>query len=226
MKTPMFKMTPDFSPVVKMMAFQTQFAIEASQGMMKLAMLPWQGLPMSGFGNLCVPGGSVKVKAEAPKAEVKTEEKKTKVKAATPKVEAAVETPVADVKVETPKVETKVETPAVEEAPAAPEVEVAVEAPVVEAEVKEEVAAEVEAPSDAVMPEVLSAPMGEADDLTILTGVGPKMAESLNKAGIYHFSQVAKWTEAEIAWIDENVTGAKGKAVKNDWVAQAAELTK
>ena len=41
--TPMKAFTPDYSPVVKMMAMQTRLMVETSQNMMKLAMLPWQG---------------------------------------------------------------------------------------------------------------------------------------------------------------------------------------
>ncbi|BBU56097.1 hypothetical protein KU6B_23620 [Mameliella alba] len=62
MTTPIFSMTPDFTPLMRMMQLQTRFAMEASQGMMKLAMMPWTGMP-AGFGSICTPMGGVTVAA-------------------------------------------------------------------------------------------------------------------------------------------------------------------
>ena len=33
----------------------------------------------------------------------------------------------------------------------------------------------------------------------------------LNAVGIYHLDQVANWTADEVAWIDENLDGFKGR---------------
>ncbi len=42
--------------------------------------------------------------------------------------------------------------------------------------------------------------------------------------GFYHFDQIAGWTAAEIAWVDRNIEGFKGRATRDDWVAQARML--
>ena len=74
-------------------------------------------------------------------------------------------------------------------------------------------------------PRSLKAPRkAGADDLTALKGVGPKLAEALNSLGFYHYDQIAKWSDAEIAWVDENLEGFKGRASRDGWVLQAADL--
>ncbi|MGJ8622264.1 MAG: NADH-quinone oxidoreductase subunit E [Yoonia sp.] len=75
-------------------------------------------------------------------------------------------------------------------------------------------------------PEVLSdAREGGADDLKRISGVGPKLETTLNELGFYHFDQIAAWTEAEIAWVDNRLK-FKGRIVRDDWIGQAAELAK
>lgn len=236
MTTPIFSMTPDFTPLMRMMQLQTRFAMEASQGMMKLAMMPWAGMP-AGFGSICTPVGSVTVATSVKTAEKATEEAApalvedvvdtTVVEATAEPVaepEVAVEEPVADTVAE-PVVETIAEPvaePAVapvaapEKSETAPVAEPAAPTP------------EAEAAADPAMvkPAALKAPKGEADDLTVLNGVGPKLAEALNAEGIYHFSQIAAWTGENVAWIDENLAGVRGRASRNGWVAQAAEFVK
>ena len=70
-------------------------------------------------------------------------------------------------------------------------------------------------------PKLLSSPRnGEKDTLTKIKGLGPKLEEKLNTAGIYHFDQIASWTEADFEWLKENTTFAS-RAKKDDWVAQA-----
>jgi len=234
MTTPIFSMTPDFTPLMRMMQLQTRFAMEASQGMMKLAMMPWAGMP-TGFGSICTPMGSVTVAAS-----VKTTEKTTEEAEPAP-VEDVLDTVVIEATAE-PVAKPEV---AVEETVAEPVAETAAEpvlepaaapaaapeksetAPAAEPAAAPEVAA-VEAAADPAMvkPAALKAPKGEADDLTVLNGVGPKLAEALNAEGIYHFSQIAAWTGENVAWVDENLAGVRGRASRNGWVAQAAELVK
>ena len=81
-------------------------------------------------------------------------------------------------------------------------------------------------PADAgTKPATLSAPRATgADDLTRIKGVGPKLAALLHSMGFYHFDQIAGWTAAEVAWVDENLEGFKGRVTRDDWVAQAAVL--
>lgn len=81
------------------------------------------------------------------------------------------------------------------------------------------------APAKAAKPKVLSAPRkGKADDLKMIWGVGPKLEALCNRLGFFHFDQIAAWTEAELAWVDENLEGFKGRASREKWVAQAKVL--
>ncbi len=76
-------------------------------------------------------------------------------------------------------------------------------------------------------PELLTeARGGKPDDLKKIKGVGPKLEKELNKAGVYHFDQIASWTEAEVAWADQHLVSFKGRVSRDNWVAQAIELAK
>ncbi len=75
------------------------------------------------------------------------------------------------------------------------------------------------------MPEMLDGPQGgEADDLKAIKGVGPKLEALLNHLGVYHFGQIARWSAEEIAWVDANLEGFKGRVSRDDWVSQAKVL--
>lgn len=65
---------------------------------------------------------------------------------------------------------------------------------------------------------------GGADDLKMIKGVGPKLVGLLHDLGFFHFDQVAKWTAEEVAWVDENLQGFKGRVSRDNWVAQATKL--
>lgn len=65
---------------------------------------------------------------------------------------------------------------------------------------------------------------GGPDDLKQIKGVGPKLEKTLHDMGIFHFDQIAAWGPAEAAWIDDNLEGFKGRATRDDWVAQAKIL--
>jgi NADH-quinone oxidoreductase subunit E len=65
---------------------------------------------------------------------------------------------------------------------------------------------------------------GQADDLKLIKGVGPKLEEMLNGMGFYHFDQIAAWTDKELAWVDQNLEGFKGRASRDEWVSQAKQL--
>ncbi|MBR9651267.1 NADH-quinone oxidoreductase subunit E [Thalassovita aquimarina] len=73
-------------------------------------------------------------------------------------------------------------------------------------------------------PALLTAPReGGADDLKKLKGVGPKLEQTLNELGFYHFDQIAAWTEAEIAWVDNRLK-FKGRITRDGWIEQAKTL--
>ena len=65
---------------------------------------------------------------------------------------------------------------------------------------------------------------GKGDDLELIWGVGPKLAKMLNGMGIFHFDQIAAWTDKQLAWVDENLEGFYGRAERDDWVGQSKKL--
>lgn len=74
-------------------------------------------------------------------------------------------------------------------------------------------------------PRALKAPRrGLADDLKEIKGVGPKLEALLHRLGFFHFDQIAAWTAAELAWIDTNLEGFKGRASRDGWIEQAKVL--
>jgi NADH-quinone oxidoreductase subunit E len=84
------------------------------------------------------------------------------------------------------------------------------------------------APGPAVTPqrpEGLTTPRGDgADDLKLIKGVGPVLETLLHRLGYYHFDQIAAWTPAEVAWVDENLDEFKGRVEREGWVEQARYL--
>jgi predicted flap endonuclease-1-like 5' DNA nuclease len=64
------------------------------------------------------------------------------------------------------------------------------------------------------------------DDLKRIKGIGPKLEKLCNSLGFYHFDQIAAWSDEEIAWVDQNLEGFKGRVVRDTWVAQAKELAR
>jgi predicted flap endonuclease-1-like 5' DNA nuclease len=90
--------------------------------------------------------------------------------------------------------------------------------------------AEAESPAPApagegVKPATLEGPRGDtADDLKKIKGVGPKLEQLLHGMGFYHFDQIANWSSEEVAWVDQNLEGFKGRVTRDDWVAQAKLL--
>lgn len=67
-------------------------------------------------------------------------------------------------------------------------------------------------------------PLVGPDDLTQIKGVGPKLAEKLQARGITSFAQIAGWSEADIAALDEDMLSLKGRIERDDWVGQAKVL--
>jgi predicted flap endonuclease-1-like 5' DNA nuclease len=76
-----------------------------------------------------------------------------------------------------------------------------------------------------IKPEMLTAPRdGGADNLKEIKGVGPKLETLLHEMGVYHFDQIASWSETEVAWMDQNLKGFKGRVSRDTWIAQAQVL--
>ena len=72
---------------------------------------------------------------------------------------------------------------------------------------------------------VYDAAPDDADDLTQISGVGPKLAEKLNSEGIYTFDQIANWTKEQSAAFDE-LLSFKGRIERDDWIKTAKKLAK
>ena len=66
---------------------------------------------------------------------------------------------------------------------------------------------------------------GKADDLKLISGVGPKLEGLLHSNGVFHFDQIAAWTKDEIAYMDDQLS-FKGRIERDEWLKQAAELMK
>lgn len=80
---------------------------------------------------------------------------------------------------------------------------------------------------NAAKPSTLTAARnGMPDDLKLIKGVGPKMETMLNSMGFYHYDQIAEWSASELAWVDDNLEGFKGRASRDEWIPQAKILAR
>lgn len=71
-------------------------------------------------------------------------------------------------------------------------------------------------------PARLGAPHGgAADNLKEIEGIGPAMEKMLNGLGFWHFDQLAGWSDADVAVVDGELKGFKGRITRDKWVAQA-----
>lgn len=69
-----------------------------------------------------------------------------------------------------------------------------------------------------------SAAAGDADDLTRIKGLGPKLATLLCGLGVTRFDQIASWDEADTARIDAQLGSFQGRIARDAWVEQARYL--
>ena len=72
---------------------------------------------------------------------------------------------------------------------------------------------------------LLAMPTGEPDDLERIVGIGPKLKRTLNELGVRPFRQIAAWTPAEVASINDRI-GFKGRIEREGWQVQASRLAK
>ena len=66
----------------------------------------------------------------------------------------------------------------------------------------------------------------EANNLTLIDGLGLWVEERLNTLGIYTFCQISKLTHADIETITEVLEIIPGRIEQDNWVGQARELAK
>lgn len=74
-------------------------------------------------------------------------------------------------------------------------------------------------------PSTLAAPRnGKPDDLKKIKGIGATLEKLCHDLGVFHFDQIAGWSDEEVAWVDVNLSGFKGRVSRDHWVTQAKSL--
>ena len=76
--------------------------------------------------------------------------------------------------------------------------------------------------ASAVRPAAVEKP-ARPDDLKAISGVGPKLEKVLNGLGIWSYAQIASLSDAEIAWLDDQL-GFSGRIDRDGWIGQAKAL--
>lgn len=212
------------SSMMQLMAYNTAFAGTAALQAMKMGLTGpsafWQAMGRAS-------GSVVPAPEPAPKAPPKPEAKAKTTRKAPAKPKAAMSgAAVTDAPAPKPKPKAArkpkavpAPSPAPEPVAVAPEPLAAAPEPVAVAPVPEATPApETAGPS----PHLLDAPRGgKADDLTVLTGVGAKLATSLSEFGIYHFDQIATLDAEGIDWLNEQQPGFKMLCARYNLVDQA-----
>lgn len=79
-------------------------------------------------------------------------------------------------------------------------------------------------PAPPTTPTITPVSSGGEDNLLKLKGVGPKIATLLRAEGITRFSQIAAWTDADIAAIDAKLGSFAGRPRRDDWIDQSRFL--
>ena len=62
-----------------------------------------------------------------------------------------------------------------------------------------------------------------ADDLKLISGIGPKVEQVLNGMGISRYADIAGWSAEDMARVDGEI-GFSGRIERDDWVGQAKAL--
>ena len=62
-----------------------------------------------------------------------------------------------------------------------------------------------------------------ADNLTQISGIGPKIHDQLNEMGVFHFDQIAEWQQAECDYVNAGLR-FKGRIEREEWIKQAKAL--
>jgi predicted flap endonuclease-1-like 5' DNA nuclease len=64
----------------------------------------------------------------------------------------------------------------------------------------------------------------EADDLTIISGIGGWIQEKLNVLDIFTFRQISNFTKEDIATVTDAIEYFPGRIERDEWILQAREL--
>ena len=100
------------------------------------------------------------------------------------------------------------------QAPAAPAIEEGPPAPHIEGEEKF---------AGKRPPGLLGPRGGKADDLKHVKGIGPQNEGRLHGLGIWHFDQIAAWTQEQVLWVGSYLA-FPGRIDRENWVEQARLL--
>lgn len=69
-----------------------------------------------------------------------------------------------------------------------------------------------------------TAKMQDADDLKMISGIGPVIEEQLHTLDIFTFEQISKFTEEDMEAVTEAIEFFPGRIERDEWVSQASEL--
>ncbi|MBX3430786.1 MAG: hypothetical protein KF779_14475 [Hyphomonadaceae bacterium] len=98
-------------------------------------------------------------------------------------------------------------------------------APLAALEVAEPARATAPPPARRAKPPVLPAARnGAPDDLTLIDGVSLLQQTTLYSLGVFHFDQIAAWSEENVAWVDQYLR-LQGRIEEQEWLEQARELS-
>lgn len=64
---------------------------------------------------------------------------------------------------------------------------------------------------------------GAPDDLTLIEGVSLLQQTTMYSLGVFHFDQIAAWSEENVAWVDQYLR-LQGRIGEQEWLEQAREL--
>lgn len=71
----------------------------------------------------------------------------------------------------------------------------------------------------------LPRPRGK-DNLQEIEGIDESLEDKLNELGIFHFDQIAKWSEKNFEWVIEHFSLDEEKIKEEKWIEQAKEFSK
>jgi predicted flap endonuclease-1-like 5' DNA nuclease len=71
---------------------------------------------------------------------------------------------------------------------------------------------------------LLDRPKGAPDDLKQIRGIGKKLEKMLHRLGVFHFSQIASFTEDDVRWVADNLEVFPDRVFRDDWITQASVL--
>ncbi len=71
---------------------------------------------------------------------------------------------------------------------------------------------------------VMVQPFGPRDDLQRLEGVDPSLERTLNRLGIYHFHQIARFESSDVEWLVEHADGVPERTIRDSWIVDASRL--